>query len=108
IKAVLQGNGTPANSFIPAGAIDYDANLPQMTYDPTLAKKLLSQSSMPKGFTMTMEIGSGNLLTQQLAVIFQSEMKDIGITVNIKPSDQTTLFQNQQADKYSFTSNIWT
>ncbi len=108
IKAVLQGNGTPANSFIPAGAIDYDASLPQMTYDPTLAKKLLSQSSVPNGFTMTMEVGSGNLISQQTAVIVQSELKDIGISVNVKPGDQTTLFQNQQADKYSFTTNLWT
>ncbi len=108
IKAVLQGNGTPANSFIPAGAIDYDASLPQMTYDPTLAKKLLSQSTMPHGFTMTMEIPSGNVDYQETAVIFQSEMKDIGITVNLKPVDSTTLFQNQQADKYSFTETGWT
>jgi peptide/nickel transport system substrate-binding protein len=108
IKAVLQGNGTPANSFIPAGAIDYDANLPQMTYDPTLAKKLLSQSSEPHGFTMTMELASGSVVDQETAVIFQSEMKDIGITVNIKPMDSTTLFQDQQHDKYDFTGNIWT
>jgi len=108
IKAVLNGNGKPANSFMPAGAIDYDPNIPQMTYDPALAKKLLSESSEPKGFTMTMESQAGSLPDQETATIFQAEMKAIGITVNIKPTDPTTLFHNQQVDKYSFTDNLWT
>jgi peptide/nickel transport system substrate-binding protein len=108
IKAVLQGNGTSANSFIPAGAIDYDANIPQMTYDPTMAKNLLAQSSKPKGFTMTMQTQSGSVIDQEIGVIFQSEMKAIGITVNIQPTDPTTLFANEQADKYSFATSGWT
>jgi peptide/nickel transport system substrate-binding protein len=108
IKAVLQGNGTSANSFIPAGAIDYDAHIPQMTYDPTMAKNLLAQSSKPKGFTMTMQTQSGSVIDQEIGVIFQSEMKAIGITVNIQPTDPTTLFANEQADKYSFATSGWT
>ncbi|MDB5056543.1 MAG: putative extracellular solute-binding protein family 5, partial [Chloroflexi bacterium] len=50
VKAVLYGHGTPANSFLPAGAIDYNPNIPVPTYDMALAKKLLSQSSVPHGF----------------------------------------------------------
>jgi peptide/nickel transport system substrate-binding protein len=55
-----------------------------------------------------METAAGSLPDQETAVIFQSEMKDIGITVNLKPTDPTTLFHNQQVDKYSFTDNLWT
>lgn len=108
IKAVLVGHGTPANSFMPAGAIDYNPANPGPSYNPTLAKKLLSESSEPHGFTMNMQIQAGLLTDQETSVIFQAEMKAIGITVNIQPTDPTTLFNNQQVGKYTFTTNLWT
>jgi peptide/nickel transport system substrate-binding protein len=117
-KAVTFGYGTPANSFIPAGAIDHDPNIPVPAYDPTLAKKLLSQSSVPHGFTMTMETSAGDSISNEQAQIFQQEAKAIGIKVNIQPMDPTTLFNNQQVDcpkgttglcpKYHFSDNLWT
>jgi peptide/nickel transport system substrate-binding protein len=108
VKAVLYGYGTPANSFMPRGAIDYDPNIPVPSYDPALARKLLSQSSVPHGFTMNFEVGSGDTVGNQTAVIFKSEVAPLGIKVNIKPMDLTTLFHNQEIGKYSFTNNLWT
>lgn len=108
IKAVLQGHGTPANSFMPAGAIDYNPANPGPSYNPTLAKKLLSESSVPHGFTMNMQTQAGLLTDQQTGVLVQSELKAIGITVNIQPTDPTTLFNNQQVGKYTFCTNLWT
>ena len=108
VKAVLYGYGTPANSFMPRGAIDYDPNIPVPSYDLALARKLLSQSTVPHGFTMNFEVGSGDTVGNQTAVIFKSEVAPLGIKVNIKPMDPTTLFNNQDVGKYSFTNNLWT
>jgi peptide/nickel transport system substrate-binding protein len=108
VKAVLYGNGTPANSFMPRGAIDYDPNIPLPSYDPTLARKLLSESSVPRGFTMTFNVGSGDTVTNEEAVIFKSEVAPLGIKVNIKPEDPTTLFNDQEVGKIPFTGNLWT
>jgi peptide/nickel transport system substrate-binding protein len=108
VKAVLYGYGTPANSFMPRGAIDYDPNIPVPSYDPALARKLLSASSVPHGFTMTFDVGSGDTVGNEEAVIFKSEVAPLGIKVNIKPEDPTTLFNDQNAGKYSFTNNLWT
>jgi len=69
VKAVLYGYGTPANSFMPRGAIDYDPNIPVPSYDPALARKLLSASSVPHGFTMTFDVGSGDTVGNEEAVI---------------------------------------
>lgn len=110
IKAVLYGYGTPANSFMPKGAIDYDPNIPVPAYDPSLARKLLAKSSAPHGFNMTIEVAAGNKEWQETATVLQSELAQIGIKANIKPEDPTTLFRNQQANppKYNFTENLWT
>jgi peptide/nickel transport system substrate-binding protein len=105
-KAVTFSYGTPANSFIPAGAIDHDPNIPVPAYDPALAKKLLSESKVPHGFTMTMETSAGDSISNEQAQIFQSEAAAIGIKVNIQPVDPTTLFNNQQVDCPKGTTGI--
>jgi peptide/nickel transport system substrate-binding protein len=117
-KAVTGGYGKPANSFIPAGALDYDPNLPVPSYDPVLARKLLSESSVPHGFTMTMETYAGDSISNEQAVIFQGEAAQIGIKVNIQPVDPTTLLSNGEMDcppgtkglcpKYHFGDSLWT
>ncbi len=108
VKAILYGNGTPANTFLPKGAIDYNPNIPVPAFDLTLAKKLLAQSSRPHGFNMTMEVPSGNTVSNEIAVVFKSEVAALGVNVTIKPIDPTTLFNDQQNGKYNFTTSGWT
>jgi peptide/nickel transport system substrate-binding protein len=108
VKALLLGHGSPANSFMPRGAIDYDPSIPVPRYNLALAKRLLRQSSRPHGFTMTMEVGSGDTIQNQTAVILKSELAPLGIVVNIKRMDETTLHNNEQVGKYHFMEDHWT
>ncbi len=108
VKAILYGHGTVANSFLPAGAIDYDASIPTPTYDLTLAKKLLSQSSVPHGFTMTMEVYSGNTIYNEEAQIFQSEVAPLGVKVNLVQVDPNTLNGLRNAGKHHAIQSLWT
>ena len=108
VRAVLYGYGTPANSFIPAGAIDYDPNIPVAKYDLNLARQYLSKSSVPHGFSMTMETRAGNAAWDETAVIFKAEVAPLGIKVDIKPLDPTTESQNETVGKYHFTEEYWT
>lgn len=108
VKAVQYGYASVANSFLPKGAIDYDSSIPVPTYDLALAKKLISESSVPHGFKMTFYVSSGDTIGNEEAQIFQSDVAPIGIKVTIKTMDGTTLFNEQQAGKISFTTNIWT
>lgn len=108
VKAVLFGHGTPANSFMPKGALDWNPNLPVPTYDPTLAKKLMKESKYPNGFTMTMEVPSGDSVSNEIDVILKSELAPLGIKLNLRQEDPTTLFNNQQQQKYHMSNNLWT
>ena len=108
VKAILYGHGTVANSFLPAGAIDYDASIATPTYDVALAKKLLAESSVPHGFSMTMEVYSGNAIDNEEAQIFQSEVAPLGITVHLTMVDPNTMDQLRNTGKYHATESLWT
>jgi peptide/nickel transport system substrate-binding protein len=112
VRAILFGHGVPANSFMPRGAIDYDPNIPVPTYDLKLAKQYLAKSKAPHGFTMTMEVGSGDTVDNETAVIFKSEMAALGIKINLKQMDVTTLFNDSILGKYHMTTGdgggLWT
>ncbi len=87
-NAVLFGNGKPANSLFMPGLPYYDATGGE-TYDLAAAKQALAQSSEPHGFTTTLQIASGNANESTVAQIVQSELKPLGITVNIQQLDPT-------------------
>ena len=108
VKAVLYGHGSAANSFMPAGAIDWDAGIPVPSVDLTLAKKLLSESSAPHGFSMTIEVPSGNSVYDEVAQIIQSEVAPLGITVHITPVEQNTLDQLRNTGKFHSDIDSWT
>lgn len=108
VKAITYGYGTVANSFVPVGALDYDPNVPVPTYDVKLAKQYLAKSSVPNGFTMTYEVGAGKAVEDQIAQVVQQELAAIGIKVQIKQVDSTTLFNDQNNGKYHFLYTSWT
>jgi peptide/nickel transport system substrate-binding protein len=108
VKAVLYGHGTPANSFMPAGAVDWNPNIPVPAHDLTLAKKLLAASSVPHGFTMTLEVPSGNSVYNEVAQIIQSEVAPLGITAHVVPVEQNTLDQLRNTGKFHSDIDVWT
>jgi len=108
VRAVYYGFASPANSFMAKGAIDWNPTLQPPSFDLALAKKLMAQSSVPHGFTMNYQVRAGSSQDNQVAVIFQQEVKAVGITVNIKPTDPTTLANDNQNFKFDFFSQYWT
>jgi peptide/nickel transport system substrate-binding protein len=108
VKAVLHGYGTPANSFMPRGAIDYNPNIPVPSYNLTLAKQLMAQSKYPKGFTLTMTVGAGDSEGNETAVILKSELAPLGINLQIRQMDPTAMLSAEEAGHFTFTTNQWT
>ncbi len=108
VKAVLYGNGKPANSLFPPQVPFYDANAGGLQYNPAQAKAEMAKSSVPKGFTTTILIGSGNSDYQTISTILQSELKPLGINVKIQQLDPNTANTNEQSLKYDMTLTLWT
>jgi peptide/nickel transport system substrate-binding protein len=108
VKAVLFGNGKPANSLFPPQVPYYDASAGGLQLNLTQAKKEMSESSVPHGFTTTILLPSGNSDYSTIATILQSELKPLGITLKIQTLDPNTANTNQQSLKYDMTLTLWT
>ncbi len=85
-SVVLGGIGSPQNTMA-ARTTYWDASIPPYPYDLTKAKELLSQSSVPNGFTLPLIITPGDPVMQQTATIVQTEWAKIGVKVNIQVVD---------------------
>jgi peptide/nickel transport system substrate-binding protein len=107
-KAVLFGNGTAANSIFPPQVPYYDANSGGLQLDNAQAKAELAKSSVPHGFTTTLQVPSGNSEWSTDATIIQSELKPLGINVQIQQIDANTAHNNVQAQKYEMAFSLWT
>jgi peptide/nickel transport system substrate-binding protein len=108
VKAVLFGNGQPANSFMPPQVPYYQKATKGLQYDPPAAKAEMAKSSMPHGFTTTILIPSGNSDNSTIASILQQELKPLGIKLKIQQLDPNTAFVDQQNLKYDVTLSYWT
>jgi peptide/nickel transport system substrate-binding protein len=89
-KAVMEGSfsglGTPIGShYAPAdeGYVDLTGVLP---YDPAKAKTLLAEAGYPNGFTFTIKVPQMSYTTRA-AQIMQAMFAEIGVTMNIVPSE---------------------
>ena len=56
---VLFGNGVPATSFMPRGALYWNAELEGYPYDIAMAQEELAQSATPEGFALELTTLAG-------------------------------------------------
>ncbi|MGH3203816.1 MAG: ABC transporter substrate-binding protein [Streptosporangiaceae bacterium] len=108
IKAVLFGNGQPANSLFPPQVPYYDPSTPGLQYNMAQAKQDMAQSSVPHGFSTTLLLPSGNSDYATIATIVQAELKPLGITVNVQTLDPNTANNDFQTLKYDMFLTLWT
>ncbi|MGN6680497.1 MAG: ABC transporter substrate-binding protein, partial [Streptosporangiaceae bacterium] len=108
VKAVLFGNGKPANSLFPPQVPYYDPNTPGLQFNLAEAKKEMAKSSVPHGFSTTMLLPAGNSDYLTIGTIMQSELKPLGIKLKLKQLDPNTENTLTQSLKYDMTLTLWT
>jgi peptide/nickel transport system substrate-binding protein len=108
IKTVLFGNGTVADSLLSPGTPFYDKDNGAPTFDMAKAKQEMAQSSVPNGFSTTMLISSGDPNQASIAQIMQSELKQIGIDVQIQQLDPTAQKQARLKSQFDMVAQAWT
>ncbi|AWB67097.1 ABC transporter substrate-binding protein [Saccharobesus litoralis] len=91
LKAVYYGSASEANSILPPFSWAYQApkqgNKPNASYNPDLAKRLLSEAGIKPGFTMdiwAMPIERAyNPNARKMAELIKENLKEVGIKVKI-------------------------
>lgn len=83
ITNILHGAGQKVIGPVPSGMQCYDPNVAQPTYDPAKAKQLLASSGLTN-VTVTMTYLKATAEMEQAAALLQSNLKAIGVTLNLK------------------------
>lgn len=83
VDSLLYGAGQPANSLIPPAAFGFSENSKAYQKDIEKAKALMKEAGYENGFTCELSV-SENPIRQEICQVLQSQLKEIGITVEIK------------------------
>jgi len=107
VDVVTFGFGKVANSFIPAGAMHYNANNFDYPYDPAKAKKLLADADV-KSLTIDLLVTAGDSVHDQIAVMVKDQLGKVGIGVNIVKQEEGQQWESTVAGEYDISVNYWT
>ncbi|HXS63742.1 MAG TPA: ABC transporter substrate-binding protein [Streptosporangiaceae bacterium] len=108
VKAVLFGNGKPANSLFPPQVPFYQAATQGLQLSIAQAKAEMAKSSVPHGFATSIIVPSGNSDYLTIATILQAELKKIGIKLTITQLDPNVANNDEQTLKYNMVLTLWT
>ncbi len=107
IDHVFSGLGVPSKGPISPVNWAYDKNIKSFTFDTTKAKDELAQSGL-SNVSFTLLTQSNSPTASQEAQFIQSQLKDVGITVNIAQETFVQEITDVQQFKYQAASVGWT
>ena len=111
VNDVMRGKAQQARGPIPSNFIGFNPNTPQYTYDPDKARQLLAEAGHPDGgFAIDYTYETGYFWKRPLGELFQSNMADLGMTVNIQelsPSAWADLMSNPETARHAFGLVWW-
>ena len=89
IAGVFSGNGLVSAGPIPVGGQFHDSSLWPYSLDLDQARALLEEAGLGDGFEFTLDIASGSPVTEQIAILLQDSLAQIGVTMNINPQSSS-------------------
>ena len=108
---IMKGKAAQAHGPIPSNFPGYAQDLPQYTYQPDKARQMLAQAGYPNGgFSLKYTYETGYFWKRPLGELFQSNMKDLGIQVDIQqlsPSAWAGLLSNPEVADHAFGIVWW-
>jgi oligopeptide transport system substrate-binding protein len=89
IEKILGGQGKALNQIFPDGMPGHDAKATFYAYDVAKAKQMLAEAGFPNGFKTTFYAHNVDPFPK-LAQAIQEDLKQVGITADIKLMDRAT------------------
>jgi peptide/nickel transport system substrate-binding protein len=100
----------PANSILPPESWAYNADVPHYDHDPERARELLRQAGYPEingvRFHLTMKTSTEES-TRLMAAVFQQQLRDVGIVLDIRTYEFATFFSDVTHGEFQLYSLRW-
>jgi peptide/nickel transport system substrate-binding protein len=103
VQAALFGHGSPAGTFL-APNIPLATPVAPPPFNLAAAKAEMAQSSVPNGFSTTLNLASGSATDDALGQVVQQELAPLHIKVALQKLDPSTWFSNIVAYKYDMST----
>jgi peptide/nickel transport system substrate-binding protein len=109
MREVLHGQGVQLKSPIPKGTPGSNFSYWHYDTDYDKAKSLLAKAGYSKGFSVQLDIPTGNPLDEQTASWIQQGLQRIGVDVSINKQPAAAFTSQLQAKKHKFwfSSSAW-
>jgi ABC-type transport system substrate-binding protein len=110
IEYILRGFAQPALSILPPQSWAYDANVPTYPYNPERARELLDEAGYKpvRGVRFHIQMKtSTEESTRLLAAVFQQQLRDVGIALDIRTFESATFLADIQKGLFQFYSLRW-
>jgi oligopeptide transport system substrate-binding protein len=83
IAAVMNGRIVLGPSLVPPGLVGYDPHLKTLSYDPSLARRMLAEAGYPHGFS-TEIVTVNDPETVNIDDVIQHQLSEIGVKLSIR------------------------
>lgn len=108
LDALYAGRGQVLSGILPVGLIGYNADLPDIEYDPEEAKALLAEAGYADGFDLTFTISSeAGTTTKDLVEIIAAQWGEIGVNVTIETMDDATMLDMRRSGQIMCYTSSW-
>lgn len=108
IDTILFGNGEVSNSFMPNGALYWNADQEGYPYNLERAQELMAESEHPDGFTIEFLVRSGNQQQLQIATAIMDMWSRINVEVSIQQLDAAVVSDRFNTFEFEAILSGWT
>jgi peptide/nickel transport system substrate-binding protein len=110
LEYLQRGFARPAYSVLPPESWAYNGDVPRYPFNPEKARELLDQAGYPAAngvrFHLTMKT-STEAETRSLAAVFQQQLRDVGIALDIRTYEFATFFADVTHGAFQMYSLRW-
>jgi len=106
VKTIMQGFGKKMTTFMPDFYPGATAEFYDYDYDIDKAKALLAEAGHADGFTSTLAYNAGIPFEETIAIMYQTALKKIGVTIELKKLPAGTFFDSLVKRSEPMTFNL--
>ncbi len=111
VATILQGYGKKMTAVMPDFYPGATAEFYHFDYDIKKAKALLAEAGYAEGFSTVLAYNAGDPIEEPIAIMYQTALKQIGVTVDLKKLPAGTFFDSLTKRSEPMTFNLdapWT